>query len=153
MFVKRKFDRIALVLLVLAIVGYAAFQPRLHLRAEMPAEFYDPAGVRAAKNGDQQKLAQAYWNCAVKEIQWKYGYAHRLPEDPPAEFSLSPAQVGPGADDATLRQHYWQKLRTVWNLPSVWKTDYGLDLSSMKRSFQSAADWLQYQMWRLTGQS
>lgn len=153
MFVKRKFDRVALVLLVLGVVAYAAFQPRFHLRDEMPAEFFDPSGLQGKKKAEQEKLAEAYWSCAVKQIQWQYGYAHRLPEQPPAEFFLSSTQVGPAADDAAMRLHYWQKLRTVWNLPTVWKTDYGLDLSSMKRSFQSAADWLQYQMWRLTGQS
>ena len=152
MFVKQKFDRVALVLLVLVVVAYAAFQPRFHLRGEMPVEFFDPSGPRGSKKIDQRNLAEAYWGCAVKEIQWKYGYAHRLPEDPPVEFFLSSAQVGPEGDDATMRLHYWQKLRMVWNLPSAWETDYGFDLSSMKRSFQSAAGWLQYQMWRLTGQ-
>jgi hypothetical protein len=153
MFVRRKFDRAALVALVLGIAAYAAFQPRLRLRPDMPAEFFDVSGIRAPKKGIDQKVAQAYWDCAVKEIQWKYGYAHRLPDDPPPEFSLNQIQVGLAADDQATRLHYWQRLRTVWNLRSSWRTDYGLDLNSMKRSFQSAGDWLQYQMWRLTGQS
>ncbi|HKS75884.1 MAG TPA: hypothetical protein VJQ82_21910 [Terriglobales bacterium] len=147
MFVKRKFDRIVLVTLVLGAVAYAAFQPRFHLREDMPVEFFDASAPPAQRKANEQKVAQMYWDCAVKEIQWKYGYAHRLPDTPPPEFAIT----GPSADDQAIRERYWQKVRMVWNLPSAWKTDYGLDMTSMKRSFQSAGDWLQDLMWRLTG--
>lgn len=151
MFVKRKFDRVALVILVLGAAAYAAFQPRFHLRPNMPVEFFDASAPRAHGKANEQKMAQAYWDCAVKEIQWKYGYGYRLPESPPPEFTVTRQEVGPAADDQQVRERYWQKVRMVWNLPSAWKTDYGLDLTSMKRSFQSAGDWLQELMWRLTG--
>lgn len=146
----RKLDVTAIALLALGIAAYAAFQPRLRLRADMPAEFFARADS-PPKRATEQKLAAAYWKCAVAEIQWKYGYAHRLPDDPPAEFVVTAAEAGPAANDQTERIRYWQKLRQVWVLPSAWKEDYGLDLSSMKRSFQSAADWLENRMWRLTG--
>lgn len=146
----RKFDVTAIAVLALGIAAYAAFQPRLRLRAEMPAEFSERANA-PPKRAMEQKLAAAYWKCAVAEIQWKYGYAHRLPDDPPAEFAVTAAEAGPAANDQGERIRYWQKLRQVWVLPSAWKEDYGLDLNSMKRSFQSAADWLENRMWRLTG--
>jgi hypothetical protein len=151
MLVNRKFDVTAIAVLALGVAAYAAFQPRLRLRPDMPPEFFDAAGVTLAKKAADRKLAEAYWKCAVTEIQWKYGYAHRLPDDPPAEFSLTVSQVGVAANDESSRIRYWQKVRQVWFLPSVWKEDYGLDLSSMKRSFESAGGWLEDRMWRLTG--
>lgn len=151
MFVKRKFDIAAIAILALGLVAYAAFQPRLHLRPDMPAEFFDASGPRSAKKLAEQKLAEAYWKCAVGEIQWKYGYAHRLPDNAPPDFLVTATQAGAAANDSAVRERYWQKLRAVWSLPSAWKEDYGLDLTSMRHSFQSAGGWLQYQMWRLTG--
>src|SRR5258708_37809573 len=115
MFVKRKFDVAAIAMLALGLVAYAAFQPRLRLRSEMPAEFFDASGPRSAKKLADQKLAEAYWKCAVGQIQWEYGYAYRLPDNAPPDFLVTPSQLGAAANDGTQREHYWQKLRAVWN--------------------------------------
>ena len=151
MLVNRKFDVTAVAVIVLCIAAYAAFQPRLHLRTDMPPQFFDPSSVTGSKKGEERKRAEAYWKCAVTEIQWKYGYAHRLPDDPPAEFARAEVPPVLVENEEAARIRYWQRLRQVWVLPSAWKQDYGLDLSSMKRSFQSAGDWLEDRIWRLTG--
>ena len=152
MLLSRKFDLAAVVAIAIGIAAYAAFQPRLHLRTDTPPEFFDASVFPATRQRvEEQRIADAYWKCAVNQIQWKYGYAHRLPEDPPVEFAVTTADAGPAANDSATRIRCWRKLRQVWYVPSVWKKDYGLDFTSMKRSLQSAGDWLQYQVWRLTG--
>ena len=152
MAVHRKFDIIGVVALAVGLAAYAAFQPRSHLNTTTPPEFFDASAYTPGqKRAEEKRIADAYWKCAVRQIQWKYGYANRLPEDPPAEFAVTTEEAGPGANDPAVRLRYWQKLRRIWYVPSIWKKDYGLDLTSMKRSFQSAGDWMQNQMWRITG--
>src|SRR5579863_9550290 len=97
--VRRKYDVVAIIGIVLVLLSIASFRSEFRLRSDMPTEFFDGTHITHEKRISEQKIAQAYWDCAVKEVQWKYGYAHRLPDDPPAEFRLSAADVGPIAKD------------------------------------------------------
>lgn len=140
-----------IVLLALAIAAYASIRSEFRLRSQMPAEFFDGSRVPAAKRAAEEKIASAYWNCAVNQVQWKYGYAHRLPEQPPVEFVVTPEQVGSAAHDQGLRARYWQKLRDVWGISTVWHKEYEWNSSTLQNSLQSAGEWLESHMRRIVG--
>jgi hypothetical protein len=142
--VHRRYDIIAIVVLVTLIVLYASIRSEYRLRDTMPEEFFDASLVPPERRAAEQKIAEAYWKCAVTQIQWQYGYAHRLPDEPPADFLA--AEAGTRANDSALRARYWQKLRGVWNVTSVWHKQYEWNTISMTQSFQSAGQWLESHM-------
>jgi hypothetical protein len=137
MFIKRRKSDWALVaFLTLGFFLYASYQPRFRLRAEMPPEFIDAplTGSFSRPNGEE-KIARAYWSCLVDNIQWKYGYGHTLPVDPPLDFT---AVEGPGLtpEGAANRARYWRKVQHVWYLPIAWQKNYEWD-------FNWTTDWIQ----------
>jgi len=141
MAVRRRYDILVIVLLVLAVIAYGAIRSEFRLRPDMPIEFFDGSGLPPAKRASEQKIAEAYWNCAVKQVQWKYGYAHRLPDEPVPEFSISASEVGPVASDEAVRRNYWQKLRATWNVSGAWTTQYEWSSNSFRQALRSAGDW------------
>jgi hypothetical protein len=114
----------------------------------MPAEFVDVSNIDNARQRIlEQKLAKAYWDCAVETIQWQYTYGSRLPQDPPQNF------VPAGADLTTLapttRARYWRKLQEVWYMPTAWQKNYEWDTSwttSWINQVKSAGNWLYSRM-------
>ena len=138
---RRKYDIAIIIGIVLVLLSFASFRSEFRLQSDMPAQFFDGAQARREKRGSEEKIARAYWDCAVKEVQFKYGYAHRLPEDPPEEFILSPQEVGPGARDESLRRYYWQRLRSVWNVSSVWKDQWQFSFFTFRQSLRTGGDW------------
>jgi hypothetical protein len=141
MAVRRKYDIAVIVALVLAVIAYGASRTEYRLQPEMPREFFDSSRFPAAKRASEQKIAAAYWSCAVREVQWKYGYASRLPDEPPAVFSVPASEFGPAAQDEILRRHYWSQLRSTWNISSAWKTEYQWSSISFRQSLRAAGDW------------
>jgi hypothetical protein len=141
MALRRKYDIVIIVTLVLAALAYASFSSEFRLQANMPAEFFDGSHLLSAKRAAEEKIAKAYWDAAVKQVQWKYGYASRLPDDPPPEFGVSSSEVGPVAKDETVRRHYWLQLRATWHVASAWKTEYVWSSASFRQSLRSAGDW------------
>jgi hypothetical protein len=141
MAVGRKFDIIIVIALVLAAIAYGASRSEFRLRPDMPVEFFDGSRLPPPKRASEEKIARAYWNCAVKQVQWKYGYASRLPDDPPPEFSVSLSEVGPVAKDDAVRRHYWLQLRAIWSVPSVWKDQLGWSSISFRQSLRAAMEW------------
>jgi len=137
----RKYDIVIIVALVLAGLAYAAFTSEYRLKEDMPAEFFNPLQLAPAKRASEEKIARAYWNCAVKQVQWKYGYASRLPDEVPPEFGLTVNDVGPIAKDEAVRRHYWQQLRATWHSSNVWKTEYLWSGESFRQSLRTAGDW------------
>jgi hypothetical protein len=148
---EKRHDIIYIVLLAIAVAAYASIRSEYRLRSEMPVEFFDSSRAPAAKRYQDEKIAKAYWNCAVNQMQWKYGYAHRLPEEPPAEFAVTTEQVGTAARDQTLRARYWQRLRDVWGISTVWHKQYEWNPSTLRNSMQSAGEWLELHMRRIIG--
>jgi hypothetical protein len=138
---RREFDVLAIVGLVLIAVSIASFRSEFRLRPEMPAVFFDGKLLAAGRRASEEKIARAYWKCAVEQVQWKYGYAHRLPDDPPEEFSVSPSLIGPVANDAAVRRYYWHKLHTAWSISSVWKNDWGFSFVALHQSLRTGGDW------------
>ena len=141
MAVRRKFDIIIVIGLVVGAIAYGASRSEFRLRPDMPVEFFDGSRLPTTKRASEEKIAKAYWNCAVKQVQWKYGYASRLPDDPPPEFSVTASEIGPVANDDAVRRHYWRQLHAVWNVSSAWKTQYEWSSISFRQSLRSAGDW------------
>lgn len=150
--VRRKYDVAIIIGIVLVLLSFASFRSEFRLRRDMPTEFFDATRVPREKRSAEEKIAQAYWDCAVKEVQWKYGYAHRLPDDPPAEFKLSPADVGPIAKDETVRRNYWQKLRSTWNVSSAWKNQWEWSFFTFRESLRTGGDWWKELVRSIVGQ-
>jgi hypothetical protein len=141
MAVRRKYDIPVIVALFLATVGYGASRTEYRLQPSMPREFFDSSVVPAAKRASELKIAAAYWDCAVRQIQWKYGYASRLPNEPPPEFSVSPTEFGAAAQDANTRSRYWLQVRKIWNMSSAWKTEHQWSSISFLQSLRSIGEW------------
>jgi hypothetical protein len=138
---RKKYDVIIIAALVLAAIAYGSFRSEFRLRSDMPVEFFDGSHLPPAKRASEGEIAQAYWNCAVKQVQWKYGYASRLPDDPPPDFGLASGEVGPVAKDEAVRRHYWLQLRATWHVSSAWKTGYAWSSISFRQTLRSAGDW------------
>jgi hypothetical protein len=153
MAVHRRFDILAIVAIVVCVVAYASFRSEFRLRPRMPVEFFDASQVAADRRVSEEKIARAYWRCAVTQVQWRYGYAHRLPEEPPDEFAVTPEEAGAAARDSAVRARYWQKLREVWVMSAVWHEEYEWNTISLRESLQSAGQWLERAMRRITGYS
>ncbi len=141
--VQRRYDIIAIAFVAICLAAYASIHSEYRLRQRMPVEFFDPSSVPAAKRPSEEKIARAYWNCAVTQVQWKYGYAHRLPEEPPADFSLTAEQAGSAARDTALRDRYWQKLRGLWGVSTMWERHYEWNTDTLRNSLQSGGRWLE----------
>jgi hypothetical protein len=139
--VHRRHDVLLIIALVLAVIAYGSFRSEFRLRSDMPIEFFDGSHFPHAKRAAEEKIAKAYWSCAVKQVQWKYGYAQRLPEEPPPEFSISASEIGPVARDEAVRRHYWQQLRATWDVSNAWKTEYEWDTISFRQSLRSAGEY------------
>jgi hypothetical protein len=151
MTVHRRHDIPAIVVFVLCVVAYGSFRTDYRLRERMPTEFFNTSQVPAKVRDSEEKIARAYWACAVSQIQWKYGYAHRLPSDPPEEFVVTAEAVGPVAKDPVLRSRYWQRLRAIWDASGIWERKYELNPLVFKQSAESAGLWLERLMRRITG--
>jgi hypothetical protein len=152
MSVHRRYDVWALIAIVAAITAYASFSVEFRLRSTMPREFFDPSTVPSKQRATESALAKAYWQCAVTQIQWKYGYAHRLPDEPVAEFVIA---SGPftKTDAANSRLLYWQRLRQTYELSSSWERRYEWNTISLRASLQSAGAWLEKHMRNIIGYS
>ncbi len=149
---RRKYDIAIIIGIVLVVLSIASFRSEFRLQSEMPKEFFDSTRVPREKRSSEEKIAQAYWDCAVKEVQWKYGYAHRLPDDPPPEFILSSADIGPVGKDEAVRRYYWQKLRSTWNLSSAWKNQWEWSFFTFRQSVRTGGDWWKELVRSIVGQ-
>ena len=154
MAVHRRYDILAIVILVLCVVAYASFRSDFRLCEQMPAQFFDGSQLPPNQRASEEKVARAYWKCAVAQVRWKYGYAHRLPVDPPDEFAVNSGEAGgAAAHDSAVRNRYWQKLRAIWHASSIWQEKYEWNPITLKNSMQSAGEWLERLMRRITGYS
>jgi hypothetical protein len=109
-------------LLRFALLGGTPGGGRYHLRTEMPAAFFQ-VDTNSKRLSLDERIAWAYWEAAVMEVQWKYGYYHPLPPDPPAEFQIDATALGPDAADPATRMLYWHRLQRIWYLSETWQRD------------------------------
>src|SRR5439155_2487152 len=83
-------------------------------------------GWDAKRRAGEERLARAYWDRAVRFVQWKYQFGAKLPEEPLPEFNVAEVSL-PGRlskIDAQSRIQYWRRLRLVWPLPEAWEKSY-----------------------------
>ena len=142
------------VVAVLAALAYAAFQPTMRLKADMPKDFADDSKTwTPQRRGQEERIARAYWQCVVNSVQWNSGYGHRLPDDPPADFLITAQDAGTAALDAGSRIRYWHNTQRVWYVPNNWEKTYGFDLNSISISLQAAGTRLELFLRRTMGKS
>ena len=110
---------------LLSLFVYRSTRPQMRLAADPPAKFLVGRPDWGAKRREaEQRIARAYWDCAVEVIQWRYSYGSILPPTPPAEFRADVGTLPKAAAAAPeSRDYYWQRLRAVW--PVAWKEVYG----------------------------
>jgi hypothetical protein len=149
LFKRQKTDWVLLSLVALGVFLYASYRPRFRLRAEMPAEFVDPG--TDPKEGGEQKIAQAYWDCLVDDVQWRYGYGHSLPGEPPAEFNLGMQEKKSGAEDQPVRMRYWRRAQRFWYIRNSWSEEYEWSFDWTTDWLQTGADWLHRRFMHLGG--
>ena len=130
MFFRHSAYKLIYPLIAAALIISFSYRPRYRLRDEMPAEFFSEATISEPRGQDasrEKSIAWAYWQSAQMDIQWKFPHGRVLPLNPPPDFRIQQQTVKPNASDAALRQHYWSRLRQVWNSPEVWRTEYVWD--------------------------
>ncbi len=142
MFIRRRLDRLVIPLIALLTIAYFSYHPRFQLTTQMPREFLDTSiSGSAARRATEEKIARAYWACAVDNIQWQYSYGYHLPPDPPPVFTVTNQEVGADPDGAA-RTRYWRKLQQVWSLPGAWHKTYVWDFRWTISWVKSTVDWL-----------
>ena len=144
MFYRHSYDK--LIYPLIAFVGLVAisYQPRYHLRSDMPAEFARaaPLATSGEKRSLDQKIAWAYWESVQMDVQWKYPHGHGLPVDPPAEFRVDARALGPVAADPATRRLYWQRLQEIWYAPGTWQKQYEWSWGWASDPLTSSGQWL-----------
>lgn len=118
---------IGMVSIVLAAAFvYKSVAQVMVLRPEPPAEFLDIKSSWSAKQRQsEESLGRAYWENARTLSRTTYHFSDRLPDDPPAEFSVD-AKAHPSTIESApaARARYWRNLQEVWHNPSAWQTTY-----------------------------
>ncbi|MBZ5526890.1 MAG: hypothetical protein LAN71_03175 [Acidobacteriia bacterium] len=143
MFIRRKFDKYVIAGLAAGLFAYLSFQPVYRLRTVMPPEFADtPSSLPAPQRAGEERIATAYWNCAVTEIQIQYSYGRQLPLDPPPGFQIAGPSPSNAVEAAAARLRYWRRLRQLWYVPSIWTKVYEWDFSWLTGSVKAAGEWL-----------
>ena len=152
MFFRHSFDKLIYPVVALALLAAVSYRPKYHLRPDMPPEFFRPAASSSTKGKPSldQKIAWAYWESALMNIQWKYPHGKTLPPDPPYEFRIDAQALGPLAADPTTRQVYWHRLQDVWYTPETWQKQYEWDWNWASDPLMSAGQWLREEADRLT---
>ncbi len=107
-------------LVILASIGITS---GVRLKNAAPSDF---AALRVSGQRADAEVAAAYWEKAVRVIQFKYTRASGLPEQVPEDFRLQYASgnTAPAAERAA----YWNKLREEWLRAENWHTIYSFDL-------------------------
>ena len=151
LFKRQKVDWLVVPILAIALFTYASYQPKFRLRPDMPTEFLDTPADSLQKQAAEIKIAHAYWNSLIRDIQPKYGYGYSLPSDPPGDFTLASASSGTNQEDAATRIRYWRKAQHVWYLPNAWQKGYEWDFHWTSNLTQNSADWLHRQLQHVGG--
>ena len=142
MFFRSHLDKLVYPVIAVVLLLIISYQPKHHLRADMPAGFFSEASSPDQKRGLERRIAAAYWESAQMDVQWKYPYSHPLPPEPPPEFKIDAPALGPSASDPATRALYWHRLQQVWYLPEAWDKDYEWDWSWVTDPLTNGGQWL-----------
>ncbi len=133
----------ALPLSLCALFVYRSTRPIMRLSADPPQSFYDnsPAGNQETLQ-QEKRLANAYWQVAVRRIQKEYSPDKPLPENPPPQFQIAEAahNMESNADPARLR--YWSRLRRIWNQHDAWVVSYGWSTDWLRDTMDSIPEYM-----------
>lgn len=104
---------------------YRSTRPAMRLRSEPPPSFYDYSRAWSqAKLQHEKRLADAYWQVAVRRIQRQYSPNRPLPLDPPPQFQIGGSANSLNSGVVAGRVHYWFRLRKVWSQRDAWSVSY-----------------------------
>lgn len=120
-----------------AVIGFVLVLAAISIDSNMVLNNTAPQDFLALQTSSKRSnpsIAGAYWEVAVRVIQWKYSRTVQLPEQPPAAFELAPDPVRQTADQRAVRVLYWAKLREEWARPDNWHRTYELDFSWTSRT-------------------
>jgi hypothetical protein len=151
LFKRQKVDWLFVPLLAIGLFTYASYQPKFRLSPDMPGEFLDMPAGSPQRQAAEIKIAHAYWNSLIRDIQPKYGWGYSLPSDPPADFALTSAGPGVAQEDPETRIRYWHKAQHVWYLPNAWKKGYEWDFHWTSDLTTNTADWAHRQLQHVGG--
>jgi hypothetical protein len=140
MFFRHHTDKLIYPIILVMLLVFISYRPKYRLRTEMPSLFFTGAGL--GKNDSQRKVATAYWQSALSDVQWKYPHGHPLPVDPPEEFRVADKAIVALAADVSVRSLYWRRLQEVWTSPDAWSENYEWDWSWASDPFSSASEWI-----------
>ena len=127
-----KIGKLLIPLLLAGLVGYMSYRPVSRLRVDMPPAFVDVSHSLPSKGQvSEERIARAYWDCAVTRIQWQYSRAY-LPPRPPVVFNVSSEGLDAAVTDPDAQLRYWGKLQEVWYLPSTWTESHEWDFGWLK---------------------
>lgn len=140
MFLGGHFSAICLIALAAGLFAYASIKPTFRLRTEMPPQFAD--ATASTQQSTEAKIARAYWDCAMIQVQWKYVYGQHLPEEPPRAFVIASEEFGEAARDPVTRARYWRRLQAVWFMPGAWHKTYEWDFSWLITWIDPTQRWL-----------
>ncbi|MBV9183373.1 MAG: hypothetical protein JO356_18890 [Acidobacteria bacterium] len=150
MFFPHTFDKLIYPAVVLGLLIAVSYHPRYHLRRDMPPGFYEPSPtITAAQKRLEERVAWAYWESALMDVQWKYPHGHPLPYDPPPEFQVNALALEPVASDPVTRQVYWRRLQHVWYDPDTWAEDYDWDWEWANQPVISTTEWFRDKVGRM----
>ena len=149
MFFRSHLDKLVYPVIAVVLLLIISYQPKHHLRADMPAGFFSEASSPDQKRELERRIAAAYWESAQMDVQWKYPYSHPLPPEPPPEFKIDAPALGPSASDPATRALYWHRLQQVWYLPEAWDKDYEWDWSWVTDPLTNGGQWLRDRAGRL----
>jgi hypothetical protein len=144
MFVRRPWDKLIALLAFGGLFVAISVRPQLRLRTDMPTDFVDKA-AKATSGAPEVEIAQGYWDCALSVIQREFGAPGQssLPQDPPSNFRITTADLGPAANGDAVRMRYWRKLRQAWYRNDDWNKSYEWDFGWMSDPVRSLGERLQ----------
>ncbi len=141
MFFRHSSDKLIYPLLALVLLFVISYRPHYRLRKQMPPDFNSEQDA-GPKGSLEQRVAWAYWESALMDVQWQYPHGHPLPMDPPSQFRVDAQVLGPTASDPATRKRYWQRLQQIWNTPAAWEKVYEWDWNWINDPIESASQWL-----------
>lgn len=132
----------ALVLILAGLFVYRSTRPVVRLSADPPPSFYDHNRNWGHQQTQHERVARAYWNVAIQQIQNRYSPAWPLPADPPPQFRISAEATTLESGMMTARNYYWERLRNVWNERDAWVVSYGWNTSWAESALNSLPQYL-----------
>lgn len=105
---------------------YRSTRPVMRLRSDPPTSFYDHGRARSHLEREQaHRLANAYWQVAVRRVQPSFSPHRPLPAIPPPQFQIIEQKTKGDLGPAARREYYWNRLRKVWNQREAWRVSHG----------------------------